>query len=454
MEELAAAVLAVHSTDGGASGYIVIDPCPFYAEGGGQVGDRGRIEIAGSNQAFRVTNTTSPYPGGVVCAVTAEEGSSLASVNEGQQASAVVDSHRRGATAAHHTATHLLHAALHQTLTVAAEGGAASSVQQAGSLVDDERLRFDFTWPQALSKAQLAEVERWVNEAAMASAPVRTQYMDKDDAKRLGARALFGEKYGDTVRVVDVPGFSAELCGGTHVSDTALCYPFKILSEGSVAAGTRRIEAMAGRAAVRHLLTSHRRLEGVADGLGCSLKDVENRLAQQSAKLQQSEQAVDELKRQLVSGAASAAACHEAQFGGCNVKVHVLPKAAASDPKLVRERGAELLAADPAYVHIVLCEPPAASEEKEEKKGKGKAKKGAPKGPSMNMLVFCCPDTNPSMSASSVFKSVVESVSVAGGRGGGTARVAQGQLPMPQGCDAVEDVLQALQRCAQNKMSS
>jgi alanyl-tRNA synthetase len=223
---------AVEDDDGRA--LVKLEESPFYAEGGGQVADSGLLRWDGSEaevlDVYRVGEDQ-------VLEVKANGG-----VEAGTAVEAVVDRETRHATMRNHTATHLLHAALRERL--------GTHVRQAGSAVRPGKLRFDFTHGQALSPAELRGVEDRVNEWVKASAPVRWMNMERPEAERLGAMALFGEKYGEWVRVVEVDGVSRELCGGTHVANTAEVGIFKIVSEGSSAANVRRIEALSGPAAI------------------------------------------------------------------------------------------------------------------------------------------------------------------------------------------------------------
>ena len=222
------------------AGSALLDTTPFYATSGGQVGDTGSLTFEGGS--CRVLETTAPAPRRTLHQITQAGGRAL---KEGDTVLAQVDEERRSRIRAHHTATHLLHAALREVL--------GTHVKQAGSVVDADRLRFDFSHFAPLEPAQTLEIERLVNEQTLRAIPTRTQVMPIDEALTLGAMALFGEKYGEEVRVVTIPGFSQELCGGTHAASTGEIGCVKIVSEGAVAAGVRRIEAVAGQAALERL---------------------------------------------------------------------------------------------------------------------------------------------------------------------------------------------------------
>ena len=224
---------AAEPVDGRA--LVKLEESPFYAEGGGQVADSGVLRWAGKEA--RVLDV---YRLGEDQALEVEDGG--AAIEAGVPVEAEVDAEARHATMRNHTATHLLHAALRERL--------GTHVRQAGSAVRPDKLRFDFTHGQALAPEDLRDVEERINEWVKASRPVRWLNMNRDDAEKLGAMALFGEKYGEWVRVVEVDGVSRELCGGTHVANTAEVGIFKIVSEGSSAANVRRIEAITGPAAI------------------------------------------------------------------------------------------------------------------------------------------------------------------------------------------------------------
>ena len=217
----------------GQTGTIIVDETPFYATMGGQLNDAGVIKTA--NATFVVEDVINLQGGKIGHVGKMEEGI----IKVSDTVTLVVDEDRRNSTGKNHTATHLLQKALKMVL--------GNHVEQAGSYVSKDRLRFDFTHFQALTKEEIAKVEAIVNEQIEASITVQTNVMTIDEAKKSGAMALFGEKYGDTVRVVSAGDFSRELCGGTHVSNTSVISAFKIIAEQGVAAGVRRIEALTGK---------------------------------------------------------------------------------------------------------------------------------------------------------------------------------------------------------------
>jgi alanyl-tRNA synthetase len=226
-------ILEIAEKDG--SVIIALEKTPFYAESGGQAGDRG--EITAGESLIEVHDTKKTPSGLSVCYGVIKKGD----FTKGQTVTAAVDFPLRDATMRNHTSAHLLQTALRRTL--------GEHVQQAGSLVDDKRCRFDFTHGQALTATEIEEVELLVNNLILnfGGFPVQVEEMPIDKAKKLGAIALFGEKYGNEVRVVNIgPGISVELCGGTHVKNTAEIGLFKIVSEASIASGVRRIEAVTG----------------------------------------------------------------------------------------------------------------------------------------------------------------------------------------------------------------
>lgn len=235
----------------GEKGEIILDTTPFYAESGGQVGDQGLLR-AGDNLAQ--VNDTRKKAGLTVHLVEIKEGS----FQKGDSLEAKVYPDLRKATARNHSATHLLHKALNEVL--------GDHVNQSGSLVEPDRLRFDFNHFAALTREELRDIEEKVNEAIMANLPVKTLERSFDEARKIGAVALFGEKYGSVVRVVTMGDYSKELCGGTHVRATGEIGSFKIVSEGSIAAGIRRIEAVTGKG-VLNVLNKQEELINMAANL-------------------------------------------------------------------------------------------------------------------------------------------------------------------------------------------
>jgi alanyl-tRNA synthetase len=267
---------------------VVLDTTPFYGESGGQVGDQGRLVAPGFRAIVR--DAQKPLAGLIVHGVEIEEGS----LEEGLEVSAEVDHARRDATRRSHSATHLLHYALRKVLGEAA--------QQKGSMVEPDRLRFDFTSPRAMTAEERATVENLVNEKVLANAPVETEVLPIEQAKKRGAMAIFEEKYGDVVRVLTMTPDSVELCGGTHARATGDIGLFKILSEVGIAAGVRRIEATTGLRAltyVRSLETTLGQAAQLARATGADLVDKIEKLVAHEKEL---DKKVVELSRKLAMG--------------------------------------------------------------------------------------------------------------------------------------------------------
>ncbi len=233
---------------------IVLSETPFYAESGGQVGDTGTITVGGS--VFCVNNTTKTAEGVILHHGTLTEGDGI---KLGDRATANVDKTRRQAIMRNHTAAHLLQAALRETL--------GNHVEQAGQLVNENAVRFDFSHFSALTTEEIVKIENRVNEIILSASAVNTEEMAIEDAKKKGAMALFGEKYGDTVRVVSAGDFSTELCGGTHVGNTGNIGLFRIVSESSVAAGVRRIEGLTGFGVISQLDKNEKLIHDTASAL-------------------------------------------------------------------------------------------------------------------------------------------------------------------------------------------
>jgi alanyl-tRNA synthetase len=272
----------------GTTGEVVLDRTPLYPEAGGQVGDSGTISADG--MLAEVEDTKRPVAGLVLHRVRVKRGT----LRKGQTVRTSVDVARRRMTAKNHTATHLLHAALRQTL--------GDHVKQAGSLVAPDRLRFDFTHFSPLTPQEVDHIEEAVNAQVWENRGVVTQVMGLDEALASGAMALFGEKYGEQVRVVSVPEFSTELCGGTHVGATGEIGLFKVVSQGGVAAGVRRIEAVTGLGAYQHVKREAQVLAETAARLKArpmELADKVDKLTETSRDL---EREVQRLQARLLSG--------------------------------------------------------------------------------------------------------------------------------------------------------
>jgi alanyl-tRNA synthetase len=264
---------------------VVLDVTPCYAEAGGQVGDQAVIQ--GVNVRGRVSDTVAPVTGLHVHTVTVEEGI----LHEGDQVQVVVDDARRREICRNHTATHLLHQTLKEVL--------GNHVNQAGSLVAPDRLRFDFTHFQPLSESELAELETRVNRVVLSNMKVDVFQTSFEQAQEMGAIALFGEKYGDVVRVVRIGDFSKELCGGTHVVSTAEIGLFKVTGETSIGAGLRRLEAVTGSGALEFLNAGHRQLSRIARVIGASMKDLPVRVERLVAELKKMQRENEQLKDRL-----------------------------------------------------------------------------------------------------------------------------------------------------------
>jgi alanyl-tRNA synthetase len=296
LEATEARVLAVHEHEGALEfvntdgeglppaavlADIFLDRTPFYAEGGGQVGDTGRIE--GQTGSFRVLDTRVATEG-----LTRHTGYFLSGTLEaGAEVHAEIDAARRQAIRRNHTATHLLHAALRKVL--------GEHVKQQGSLVAPDRLRFDFSHYGAPSEAELEEVTALVNAEVLADEPVRTYETSRQAAEESGAIAFFGEKYGEVVRVVETGGVSVELCGGTHVRATGMLGPIRIVSESSVGANTRRIEATSGLRSLEEFWREETVLHEVAGSLHTTPAELPDALA----RLLERERALEEELRGL-----------------------------------------------------------------------------------------------------------------------------------------------------------
>ncbi|MDK6077628.1 alanine--tRNA ligase [Massilia varians] len=279
--------VSVQELQAGQEGIVVLDTTPFYAESGGQVGDQGVIRSDG--KLFDVEDTLKIQAEVFGHHGVLREGS----LKVGDTVDAQVDTVKRARTIRNHSATHLMHKALREVL--------GSHVQQKGSLVDPEKTRFDFSHGAPLTAEQIAKVEMIVNREILENHATQAQHMTFDDAVKHGAMALFGEKYGDTVRVLDI-GSSKELCGGVHVTRTGDIGLFKIVSEGGVAAGIRRVEAVTGEGALALVQSINRKLQEAAALLKTSPDELPTRIAQAQDQVKTLEKEVAALKSKLAAG--------------------------------------------------------------------------------------------------------------------------------------------------------
>jgi len=295
----------VRRLDAGEEGEVILDRTPFYGASGGQVGDHGWLSSGGSTA--EVTDCLIPVPGLYVHRVKVTAGG----FETGMTVRIQVDEGLRSGAMRHHTATHLLHAALRERL--------GTHVKQAGSLVAPDRLRFDFSHFQGLTPRELRHIENRVNDVVLKDAALQTKVMGREDALAYGALAFFGDKYGDKVRVVEVPGFSKEFCGGTHVEHTGQIGLFLFTHEGGISAGTRRVEAITGEAALQRAQQD----EGILEELEETAKTDRRGLADEYAKLRDQIKSLqrenERLKRKLATGGTEGSASDLEEIAGVQV---------------------------------------------------------------------------------------------------------------------------------------
>jgi alanyl-tRNA synthetase len=307
----------------GQDGVVVLDRTPFYAESGGQVGDRGELTKNGACLTlFAVHDTQKIQPD-----VFGHHGEvKTGELKLGDTVSAKVDGHARARTAWNHSATHLMHSALRKVL--------GAHVTQKGSLVDPDRTRFDFSHPQPMTDEEIRTVESLVNRAIRANYPVEARIMPYDDAIKSGAMALFGEKYGDEVRVLTMGDFSTELCGGTHVRRTGDIGFFKIVSESGVAAGIRRVEAVTAEGALAYTHETEARLAEAARALKSPVTEVPAKIAQLQDNVKALERELGRLKARLASSQGGDLAAQAVEVNGAQVLATTI---AGADAKVLRE---------------------------------------------------------------------------------------------------------------------
>ncbi|MGI9068222.1 MAG: alanine--tRNA ligase [Pyrinomonadaceae bacterium] len=406
--------IEVQSLKEGDEGELVLDQTPFYAESGGQVGDVGRLSnppaTAGGTDltattrndfAAAVVDTYSPAQGLIVHKVKVEKGI----LKVGDTVSAEVNVEKRDATRRNHTATHLMHAALREVL--------GTHVKQAGSVVAPTYLRFDFTHYQPLATDEIEEIERLVNYHILRNEPVQTNEMAVEEAMRSGAMALFGEKYGEKVRVLSIKGaggtediFSKELCGGTHVRATGDIGLFKITSDESIASGVRRIRAVTGVEAFERFREAETILDRVAGGLRTSRTELPAQVERLQDELKKARREADELRMKIASGAISSSSNGDESREVAGVRV-VAREASGLDSAGMRQLSDTLLARIKSGV-VVL----------------GRSSDGK-----VSLIVRTSADLTSKIPAGQVIKELAH---IVGGRGGGKPDMAEGGGSQPE----------------------
>jgi alanyl-tRNA synthetase len=391
------------SIEPGQKGEVVLGATPFYAESGGQVGDTGYL--LKENAKARVLNTM--YRGTTITHLIQMEAGTL---QVGDSVEAAVDLDRRRLVMKNHTATHLLQAALQKTL-----GG---HVRQAGSLVSPERLRFDFTHYAPLTPAEIHKIEDLVNERIWANQEIKTTVMDLDSAMKSGAMALFGEKYQEKVRVVELPGFSKELCGGTHVSATGTVGLFKIVSEAGISAGIRRIEALTGPAAMERFRADEQILDIVQSDYKVARQDIPQFIEKLQGQVRDLQRQVLDLKTQSARSNIGAILSKARDVQGIKVLAATLP---ATDRTTLRNVADEL----------------------KQKLGSGVVILGAPQDDKVALVAMVTGDICKRISAGQVIKKIAP---IVGGAGGGKPELAEaGGKDQARLSEAIEHAYVAVQ---------
>jgi alanyl-tRNA synthetase len=385
---------AVERLETGQAGQVVLDKTPFYAESGGQVGDRGQLESATAR--FEVQDTRKQGKGAFVHIGTLASGV----LQAGDTVNAIVDAGRRQATVLNHSGTHLLHAALRKVL--------GEHVQQKGSLVGPDRLRFDFAHYEPVTPAQLAEIENLVNAEIRANAVAETRVMSIEDAMASGAMALFGEKYGAAVRVLSIGDFSVELCGGTHVQHAGDIGLLKIVSETGIASGVRRIEAVTGENALQWVAANEQRLQRISELVKGSRDDVDEKVSQVLEKNRALEKELQQLKGKLASSQGTDLAAQALDVDGMKVLAARLDGA---DNKVLRDTLDQL----------------------KNKLGSAAVVLGSVNGDKVSLVAGVTKDRTAQIKAGELVNAVALQV---GGKGGGRPDMAQAGGTQPEHLDA------------------
>lgn len=386
---------SVETLNPGEQGVVVLDQTPFYAESGGQVGDCGYLFLGESR--FQVNDCQGQGDASL------HIGEMLAgSIKVGDVVDAEVSADVRQSTALNHSATHLLHAALREVL--------GDHVQQKGSLVNSERLRFDFAHMEAIPADEINTIERLVNELVRQNTEVETEVCDLESARARGAMALFGEKYGDEVRVLSMgDGFSVELCGGTHAKRTGDIGVFRIVSESGIAAGVRRIEAVTGAEALALFEEDEELIESIAGSIKANRTNILDKVQQLVAQNRDLEKELAQLKSKLAAAASGDLVSQAVEIGGLKVLAANLEGA---DPKSLRDMADQL----------------------KNKLGSGVVLLATAEGDKVSLIAGVTKDSTGQVKAGDLMKHIAPLV---GGKGGGRPDMAQGGGTDASGLDAV-----------------
>ncbi|TKB44716.1 alanine--tRNA ligase [Thalassotalea mangrovi] len=382
----------VSTLGAGEKGVVVLDNTPFYAESGGQVGDTGIISAGDAE--FEVTDTVK------LGNAFAHHGIARGNIQLNARVKACIDAERRAAIVKNHTATHLLHAALRNVL--------GDHVTQKGSLVDDEKLRFDFSHFEAVTSDELRVIEQLVNQQIRNNSQRETALMQIDEAKAKGAMALFGEKYDDEVRVVTLGDFSTELCGGVHVNATGEIGLFKITSEAGIAAGVRRIEAVTGEAALAFVEAQTDTLDAISALVKSDRANALTKVEQAIQKAKQLEKEVAQLKQKMAAQAGSDLVSNAIEINGVKALV---ANVEGSDPKALRDMVDDL----------------------KNKLGSGIVMLGLANGSKVNLIAGVTKDLTSQVKAGELVNMVAQQV---GGKGGGRPDMAQAGGSQPENLDS------------------
>ncbi len=360
------------SITGGEKGIIVLDKTPFYAEMGGQCADHGVILVGESR--FQVFDVQKDKGGRYLHSGMMTTGT----IKTDDIVCATIDVERRKAIMRAHTATHLLQKALKSVL--------GDHVHQAGSLVEPDRLRFDFTHYSAVTPEQMAKIDAMVQSAVLEGYPIDIRQMPIDEAKKMGAMALFSEKYGDTVRVVNMGGYSIELCGGTHLDNTAKVGPFRVESEGSVASGVRRIEAVTGKACLAEMELARQRVYNACAILKTKPAELAQKLESQIDEIKELKRAIETFKTRETAGETERFLYGARNVGGMHVITATVPNADAGKLRqigdLLRDKASDVVALlstvnDGKITFLAVC-------------GKDAVARGMKAGELVKMACTCC----------------------------------------------------------------